>query len=431
MKRRLKIGIFIVLLLGLAGSLYHPAVKDFFEQTVRSTKAAARQYLPTSSMDAMYIRQIITADSTTSRTIMWQSSYSQTDALVEYRAQGSKDIKSFLASDDVFTDDKTTTYIHTACLTDLMPQTKYEYRVGSGDKRSAWQSFSTAGEGRFKALIFPDSQSNDYSVWRDTAQSAWQKNPDASFFVNMGDLVDNGEDHTQWNAWFEALSGMIDTIPAAPLQGNHETYDLNWKVRLPVAYQHLFSLPSNGNEKRHNQYYSFDYGDVHFIVLNTQMEEIEPLEPGLLEDQLAWFKQDIMKTTKKWKVVMLHKDVLTYAIKNRTDRKAGFSDIGKEFMPLFDQYGVDLVLSAHLHTYRRRVNLYDFKADSKGPLYILTGVAGNVRYPGLWEDNPLDAVVAPQPETDNYLTLEASADSLKLEAYLPTGEQIDHVEIKK
>ena len=66
-----------------------------------------------------------------------------------------------------------------------------------------------------------------------------------------------------------------------------------------------------------------------------------------------------------------------------------------------------------------------------GPLYILTGVAGNVRYPELWADHSLDVSVAPQPETDNYMTLEVSGNTLRLAAFLPDGKQIDSVEIKK
>ena len=57
--------------------------------------------------------------------------------------------------------------------------------------------------------------------------------------------------------------------------------------------------------------------------------------------------------------------------------------------------------------------------------------AGNVRYPELWADHSLDVTVAPQPETDNYMTLEVSGNTLRLAAFLPDGKQIDKVEIKK
>ena len=100
-------------------------------------------------------------------------------------------------------------------------------------------------------------------------------------------------------------------------------------------------------------------------------------------------------------------------------------------MSLFDAERVDLVLSAHLHTYRNRGHIKNFRRDAAGPLYILTGVAGNVRYPGLWVDHALDKFVAPQPETDNYLTLDAGGDSLTIRCFLPDGTKIDEAVLKK
>ena len=100
-------------------------------------------------------------------------------------------------------------------------------------------------------------------------------------------------------------------------------------------------------------------------------------------------------------------------------------------MPVFEEFGVDLVYTAHLHTYRDRGHLKDGKQNENGPLYILTGVAGNVRYPGLWEDHALDKVVVPQPETDNYITLEVDGDTLTSCCFLPDGTEIDRAVIQK
>lgn len=401
-----------------------PGTKTVARQGVKATKAAAAHYLSTDAVDASNIRQVITADSTTSRTFMWQSDYAEENPVVEYRQAGDDDsLMQLPASSDAFSDDGVTTYIHTAAVSDLKPGTAYEYRVGAGDKRSDWQSFHTAQGHDFKALIFPDSQSSDYSVWAATAQPAWQRNQDAQFFINMGDLVDNGQDHYQWNAWFDVVGDMIARIPVVPLLGNHETYDKDWKVRMPEAYLHLFALPRIDREKYQNQFYSFDYGDVHFVVLNTQSQELADFEPSLDEDEVAWFKEDMAKTTKKWKIVLMHKDPLQYGFANRPQpREEGFSPEGRLWMPLFDQYGVDAVLSAHLHTYRDRGHIRNFQRDESGPLYLITGVAGNVQYPGLWKQHSLDEYVAPQPETDNYMTLEATDDSLTFRSFLPDGQ---------
>lgn len=408
-----------------------PGTKTVARQGVKATKAAAAHYLSTDAVDASNIRQVITADSTTSRTFMWQSDYAEENPVVEYRQAGDDDsLMQLPASSDAFSDDGVTTYIHTAAVSDLKPGTAYEYRVGAGDKRSDWQSFHTAQGHDFKALIFPDSQSSDYSVWAATAQPAWQRNQDAQFFINMGDLVDNGQDHYQWNAWFDVVGDMIARIPVVPLLGNHETYDKDWKVRMPEAYLHLFALPRIDREKYQNQFYSFDYGDVHFVVLNTQSQELADFEPSLDEDEVAWFKEDMSKTTKKWKIVLMHKDPLQYGFANRPQpREEGFSPEGRLWMPLFDQYGVDAVLSAHLHTYRDRGHIRNFQRDESGPLYLITGVAGNVQYPGLWKQHSLDEYVAPQPETDNYMTLEATDDSLTFRSFLPDGQLLEEKSI--
>lgn len=409
-----------------------PGTKTVTQQSVKAAKAAAIHYAPINSVDASNIRQVITKDSTTSRTIMWQSQFSEDNAVVEYRRKDSEDIWAVPAGNEAFTDDDTTTYIHTAVLTDLTPGTAYEYRMGYEKKRSDWMPLQTAQGNTFKALIFPDSQSSDYSAWAATKDPAWQANPDAHFFINMGDLVDNGQDHYQWNAWFDVVADMASQIPIAPVMGNHETYNRDWKVRMPVAYLHVFSLPKLENPDYQNQFYSFDYGDVHFIVLNTQITEMAQFQPHLLADEMDWFRQDMSRTHKKWKVVLMHKDPLQYGFANRPEpREEGFSPEGKDWMPLFDEYGVDVVLSAHLHTYRDRGHIADFKRNPQGPLYIITGVAGNVQYPGLWKQHALDEYVAPQPESDNYLVMEATDDTLSFSSYLPSGELLHTSTVQK
>ena len=383
--------------------------------------------------EVFFLRQIITEDSRNSRTIMWQSELSQPEAILEYRLKNTKVSTTLKVNNEQFSDNNQTSYLHKLTLTNLQPASTYEYRIRLQDKLTPWYPLQTEPQyaTAFKALIFPDSQSSDYSNWSLNAQTAWKNNSDAKFFINMGDLVDNGEDHHQWRAWFNGLQGMIGSIPIAPVLGNHETYDLNWKIRMPKAYLNLFALPSNNEPQYQGQYYSYKYGDVHFVVLNTQLEEMTPFQPELLQAQQTWLKQDLANSKQLWKVILMHKDPLQYAINNRPNRFAGISDIGKIFMPIFDEYGVDLVVSAHLHTYRRRTPLKNFVPDPTGALYILSGVAGNVLYPNLWQPHPFDEFIAPQPETNNYLTLESKSQQLIITTFLPSGAQIDTVILKK
>ena len=408
------------------------------QKTPAPVKRAVRALTGDTSLDARFLRQIVTKDSRASRTIMWQSDEPQENAEIVWRAMDDgkepkkeSEIFSAPAKSERYTDDGQNVWLHTAQLKNLSQGARYEYRVICGDEGTDWTPLRADGGGAFKALIFPDSQSSDYTDWKHLAQDAYKRNPDAAFFANLGDIVDNGEEHSQWDAWFDAVEGMRERIPFAPVMGNHETYDKKWEVRLPLAYLAEFQPPENDSQAFSRYYYSFDFGDVHFIVLNTQWDETEEFRPGLLEEQLGWLPKDVAASDKKWKIVMLHKDVLQYRIGKRPERKEGFSACGEAFMPLFDGLGIDAVLSAHLHTYRNRGHIKNFRRDEDGPLYILTGVAGNVRYPGLWIDHALDEVVAPQPETDNYLTLEASGDALRFRCFLPDGTKIDDATIWK
>ena len=382
-------------------------------------------------MEAGCLRQVITSSSATSRTVMWQSMVEQPEAVIEYGLHEGEQMFTARAESELFRDDGVEMFLHNVRLSNLEPGRKYRYRLTNGQESTAWHTLQTDAGTPFKALIFPDSQSNDYSDWQDIAQGAWQRNPDSSFFINMGDIVDNGEDHKQWQDWFAAVAGMIEDIPVAPLMGNHETYDQQWKVRWPEAYLHHFVLPDNKSRDFAGQYYSFDYGPVHFIMLNTQWDELNEFKPGLVEEQLAWLRADAARSNRRWKIALLHKDVLQYGLHKRPERQEGFSEAGQLFMPVLEELGVDVVLTAHLHTYRNRGHIRDFRRDPLGPLYILTGVAGNVRYPGIWKDHALDERIAPQPETNNYLTLEADDAHLRLQCFLPDGSAIDDVSVEK
>lgn len=400
----------------------------------REIKNQARSLL--TDKQVQYLRQMVTGDNNTSRCIMWQAETAMTNPQVRLRATSSAQREAdqiFSIQKDYFTDDGKEVKQYTAQLDKLTPDTEYEFAIEDGDHRSQWYPLHTVAndQQKFTALIFPDSQSSDYSDWETVAQSAIKAHPEAELFSNMGDLVDNGEDSSQWRAWFGALHGLMDKLVFAPVMGNHECYDQNWQERLPEAYLHYFQLPANGSQEFDRYFYSFDYGIVHFVVLNTMEHELEKFKTGLMAEQTAWLHKDLQSTNKPWKIVLMHRDVLQYRIAKRPERKEGFSEEGISLMPIFEQYGVDIVFTAHLHTYRNRGHILQGEHNPKGPLYILTGVAGNVRYDNLWTDHALDQVVAPQPETDNYLTMEVDGQTIIVRCYLPDGTKLDEIQVNK
>lgn len=380
------------------------------------------------------IRQVVAEDNEHGRTVMWQLPDGK-ECTVEYRKKNGSDISSVKAAFDGYKGNSgiADSYIYTAHLEGLTPDTVYEYRMRSGNSVSPWYPLITDNGKSFKALITSDSQSADYSGWTELVQDAWKRNSNANLFIDLGDLVDNGQDENQWQTWFRSVKGMAEAISVVPAIGNHEAYSLDWKMALPERYLAHFDLPKNGDEAYKEHYYSFDYGDVHFTVLDTSLYEEKEWLPDMYEAEKVWVEKDLKNTKKKWKVVLMHKDPFQYgfASPDRPHRDTGFSDEGKEFMPIFDRNQVDLVLSAHLHTYRDRGHVADFKRDPKGPVYIILGLGGDVRYPGLWAEHPLDEYVAPQPETDNYLTMEANPDQIVVTGYLPDGTELHKTVVTK
>lgn len=140
--RLVKMTVAIVALATLVtgGYIYKDAIQSRIARTV--AVVSGQEIKPLLDSESRYIRQIVAKDNSTSRTIRWQSDSSEADAVIEYRLVGSDDIKTLSATDTAFTDDGSTTYIHEGTITDLTPDTKYEYRVGySTDRRSDWYSF--------------------------------------------------------------------------------------------------------------------------------------------------------------------------------------------------------------------------------------------------------------------------------------------------
>ena len=410
-----------------------------YSRIVRTAAVVSGQEIkPLLDSESRYIRQIVAQDNSTSRTIMWQSDNSEADAVIEYRLEGAEKSQTIGATDKAFTDDGSTTYIHEATLIGLTPNTKYEYRVGYGtDRRSDWYRLETAGASVYDVLIYPDSQSGDYSQWEEIVKSSALRNPRTALYISMGDLVDNGEHAYQWRTWLNSIKPLSANVPLATTLGNHEMYTLDWKMREPYAYLNYFAVPPNGNERFNRRYYSYDFGDVHYVVLDTMLYESnhednhDTHHPDLYDVQIQWLRQDLTANTKKWTVVLMHRDPFQYAFdRPGANRAVGFDDEGVLFMPIFDEFNVDLVLSAHLHSYRNRGHVRNFDRDASGPLYILTGIAGDARRPK-WKEHPLDVYVAPDRDKNNYMTMTVTPNKLIVKAFLSDGTQLDESVIEK
>ena len=375
-----------------------------------------------------------TGDSAKTMTVTWRTDPAVTSGFVQYQvgATISADAQKAGADGRDFTTDQGSSMLFTSTLADLSPNTQYSYRVGDGDPWSDVRSFSTADPEtqEFKFLVFGDSQDpyireKRHATWRNTLHSAYEANPAAKFMINVGDLVDFGQRGDHWNAWFKASEGVIDRIPIMPATGNHECYG-SWDTRKPEYWMAQFALPQNGPEDLKGQVYSFDYGPVHFVVLDSQ--QVEQKEYGdILEVQKAWLEADLAASTAAWKLIFFHKP--PYELKAKRPNQ----DVKEAFCPIIEKYHADIVFNAHDHGIARTYPIKDgalMERPSQGTVYYVVGQSGGKTYKDI-EKKPYNSYFYNPLDQPNYLVVDVKDQRITVKVFMQDGTLLDTFFIDK
>lgn len=378
-----------------------------------------------------HITLTLAGDPRTTQTITWQ-----TDAIIEAGMVQFSEVSLFphkavttVAEVERMSTNLGDINIHFVTLIGLKPGTRYIYRVGDGSNWSEPRIFSTSAvsPARFKFLVFGDSQSINYDVWHNTLHKAYQANNDAAFFTNVGDLVDVGQDYDEWDAWFTAGQGVIDSIPVMPITGNHENYTPERRFSMPLFFTAQFKLPSTGPEGLLGHVYYFDYGDVHFVMLDSQQGEERQFAPDMLDKQKAWLEKDLSSTDKKWKVAFVHRSPYN------NKEMGGNDNIRAAFVPAFDKYHVDAVFTGHDHAYARSYPLYEdavVASHDKGTVYVAAGRSGTKTYQDNVSKDWNEFYYNPFHDP-NYITVEVTGEIMTVKAFNQDGVLIDEWSIDK
>ena len=326
----------------------------------------------------------------------------------------------------------------TVTLTGLDPMTRYTYSVRTDGGSSEEYSFATGplpkSPAPFTFLVFGDSQSGhplrpNYAPWHDTLTAAYSRNPDARFLMNVGDPVEVGQYAMHWINWFSAAKDVIARIPEMPVQGNHETYvDANESATArPAYFTSQFKVFTNGPDGLRGQTYSFDYGDVHIAVIDSQQDEESAIAGPLLPRQAAWLADDLARSARTWKLVFFHKTPY-YNVAARAN-EALRSAIGS----VCESHGVDMVFNAHDHCIARTYPIKDgriMSRPSEGTVYYVTGRSGAKFYNDLtWK--VWDAFFYDPQDQGCYLTVRIDGPRLTVHAFKVDGTPIDTYTIDK
>lgn len=205
------------------------------------------RYIPASatSRTIQFPRQIITADSSTSRTVMWQADGGLQDSSFVLTAPGGSP-EPYAPEANTLLQDATTTTFYTVHLTGLAPATHYEGTIRMADETVTLPIVTAASEvSAFEALLIDDSQCGEtYEPFAQLLEKALARNPRASFLADIGDLTDNGQSSWHWDSFLAVLTGSrAKDMPFVPVMGNHECYGLDWQFALPRRYLASFRSP--------------------------------------------------------------------------------------------------------------------------------------------------------------------------------------------
>jgi hypothetical protein len=284
-------------------------------------------------------------------------------------------------------------------ITGLQPDTTYYYQAGdTNNGYSPEYSFRTPplhNVNGFKFCTFGDTrnpvpifESGGWDRWQSVANAVDAEKPlfnlfGADFTLNTSP-ISNVEN--EWNEWFSRMSFGPDSVFMS-CHGNHEKYS--------NCFYQRFAFPDQLAGKSELTY-SFDVANAHFVSLDTGTSDDTGYDQAA---QNPWLRADLQSARargQEWIFVYMHRPAYS-ADSSHGDQ----ADIQQYLVPIFDEFGVDVVFVGHVHAYERSFPLKGGKnivdsslsnyGDPDGTIYCLTGSAG-APYANL--DSPLPAWVA-------------------------------------
>lgn len=314
---------------------------------------------------------LLYTNNNTSMTVLWQTDATPDTSIIEWGST-----TSYGSSAEV-TENSSAESMHQFFYTisGLNPREKIYYKVRT-DYDSYASYFRTAPTDSATALSFyaygdtrslfdlPPAQQNSVleALFRDLNDAPDERQ---TLIINSGDLVMFGLHENSWNEDYFSrdypdMIKFFSMFPAMIAIGNHEAY--NWPNFLDIDHKDAGRLlrkyfPVSFLVDPDRYYYSFDYGPIHFTILDqyTLMDGIDgqtySWEAANDTGQFAWLKQDLANTTKPWKIVMFHEPAWT-ALNGFGEFKN--NQVMRDYYdPVFEQNGVKVVVQGHVHFYSR------------------------------------------------------------------------------
>lgn len=377
----------------------------------------------------------ISGDAKTSMTVRWRACLDVKNGYIEYYEKGGeKAIAEAIVRP--FESDVNTSNLFFATANNLKAGTRYYYTCGDDKNRSGEYWFDTEEENltKFRFIAISDHQKDndhynpDYSALNKFLKAALKKYPDVRFILTAGDNTNCGQHEIQWNAMYEGMQGIMEHLPYMMCCGNHDNRGFKQYFPEEVGRYYAepaeffnaqleYSYPKNGPEGWQTENYSFDYGNVHFLVFGVN-------EPELVND---WAVKDIENSDKTWKLGAYHFPIY-YSGPNLANDDA--YPMMRECMEK-----LDVLFSGHEHNFSRSYPIKNeelFDRPSQGTVHYELG-NGHMNPPGTkTTDKVWHCSFYPQEEMNCMFALvEVDGDKMTFTAELDDGRVVDECRIDK
>ncbi len=310
---------------------------------------------------------------------------------------------------------------HVVRASGLEPDTAYAYAVGDGSPEgwTPWRSVRTGPPaGRDFSFLYLGDAQNELERWGELLHSARRRHPAAGFLILAGDLVDRGNERTNWDHFFLRAAGVFPTTPLMPAVGNHEYLDIG-----PDIYRKTFDLPRNGPAGIDpNLAYAFEYADAFVAALDSNLAIYDP---ALARVQADWLDAALARTRATWKFVTFHHPV------HASHPTRENPTLARDWAPIFDRHGVDLALQGHDHAYLRTHPLRagrPVSSPAEGTTYVVA-VSGEKFY----GQKPHSTTAKGLTRVATYQTIEVQAAGRRLayRSFDRSGREVDSLIIEK
>lgn len=264
----------------------------------------------------------------------------------------------------------TATTDHEIKVTGLAANTRYYYSIGSqtgvlqGDANNYFQTSPPAGAaGKYRFGVLGDCGTNStiQDLVRDKMLEYLGSNYMNAWLILGDNAYSFGKDaEYQSNFFNHYKDNLLKRNPLFPTPGNHD-YDNDNPARQndhKVPYYDIFTMPTNGEAggvpSGTEAFYSFDYGNVHFLSLDSYGREDQSTRLyDTLGRQVEWIKKDLAANQNKdWIVAYWHHPPYSKGSR-RSDSDPEMTAIRENFIRILERNGVDLILCGHSHVYER------------------------------------------------------------------------------